>query len=419
MYICSRRYGCLEKQHYAFQMKNRTADEAYALMSQGLDLEEKGRCSEAIGMYERGISQLQTALEHTDQIKSPILYDKNLSNLKRFTDHLSDLKRRNQATRSTERLKYHHSRRDADSVALAHKILDEVLVTKLNITWDQVIGLHLAKQALQEVVILPMLRPDLFTGIRAPSRGILLFGPPGTGKTMLAKAVASESKAKFFSLSASSLTSKHYGEGEKLVRTLFEMARELAPSIVFIDEIDSILKERSENEHEASRRLKTEFFLQFDGMNSLSDDRILVLATSNRPHELDEAALRRFPKRIYIPLPDEMNRLALIKNLLNDSRYSISKHEFNQMSKAMEGFSASDITALVKEAAMQPIRNLERSKILEIQKEKIRPICFNDFKASLSIIRPCVSQKCIEDLLDWNEKFEQQAKIQIYLLVRD
>ena len=132
--------------------------------------------------------------------------------------------------------------------------------------WNEIAGLEKAKQTLQEAVILPALRPDLFQGLRAPPRGVLLFGPPGTGKTMLAKCVATESHANFFNISASSLTSKWHGEGEKLVRKLFDIARKMQPSVIFIDEIDSLLSSRRENEHDAVRRLKTEFLVHLDGL---------------------------------------------------------------------------------------------------------------------------------------------------------
>ncbi|KAK9704535.1 putative 26S proteasome subunit YTA6, variant 2 [Basidiobolus ranarum] len=229
---------------------------------------------------------------------------------------------------------------------LVHMILNEVVVENPGVDWEDIAGLNYAKQALKEIVILPALRPDLFTGLRAPARGLLLFGPPGTGKTMLAKAVANAGKLRFFSISAATLTSKYLGESEKLVRALFAVAQELAPSVIFIDEIDSILKERSESEHEASRRLKTEFMLQFDGISNNSNKKILVMGATNRPQELDEAVRRRFVKRIYIPLPDPEVRRQLLKHLLQDQKISLTSKEMQKLVDLTEGYSGSDLTAL-------------------------------------------------------------------------
>jgi SpoVK/Ycf46/Vps4 family AAA+-type ATPase len=172
------------------------------------------------------------------------------------------------------------------------QIQNEVLETVPDVQWDDIAGLTFAKKCVTEMVILPIQRPDIFKGLRGPPKGLLLFGPPGTGKTLICKAIASQSNSKFFSISASTMTSKWMGEGEKLVRALFAVARVEQPSVIFIDEIDSLLTARSEGEYEGTRRIKTEFLVQWDGAGTSDTDRVLVVGATNRPGDLDEAARR-------------------------------------------------------------------------------------------------------------------------------
>lgn len=146
---------------------------------------------------------------------------------------------------------------------LVEMIRNEIMSRVDDITWDDIAGLEHAKKSIFEIVIWPMLKPDIFKGLLRPPKGVLLFGPPGTGKTMIGKCIAGQAKATFFSISASSLTSKWVGEGEKMVRALFAVARCHQPSVIFIDEIDSLLTQRTDGEVEASRRIKTEFLVQF------------------------------------------------------------------------------------------------------------------------------------------------------------
>ncbi|KAL5166890.1 Spastin [Glycine soja] len=260
-------------------------------------------------------------------------------------------------------------------------------------------GLEKAKQALMEMVILPTKRRDLFTGLRRPARGLLLFGPPGNGKTMLAKAVASESQATFFNVTAASLTSKWVGEGEKLVRTLFMVAISRQPSVIFIDEIDSIMSTRLANENDASRRLKSEFLIQFDGVTSNPDDIVIVIGATNKPQELDDAVLRRLVKRIYIPLPDENVRKLLLKHKLKGQAFSLPSRDLERLVKETEGYSGSDLQALCEEAAMMPIRELGADILT------VRGLRYEDFKKAMATIRPSLNKSKWEELERWNEDF--------------
>lgn len=315
-----------------------------------------------------------------------------------------NVKASNTATASPQRKRDMKNFKNVDS-KLANLILNDIVDSGATVQFNDIAGQDLAKQALQEIVILPALRPELFTGLRAPARGLLLFGPPGNGKTMLAKAVAMESNATFFNISAASLTSKYVGEGEKLVRALFAVARELQPSIIFIDEIDSLLCERREGEHDASRRLKTEFLIEFDGVQSGGDDRVLVMGATNRPQELDEAVLRRFAKRIYVALPTEETRLELLKNLLSKHRNPLSQKELSQLARMTEGYSGSDLTSLAKDAALGPIRELRPEQVRNISPNEMRDILFSDFVDSLKRIKRSVSPQTLDQYVRWNREY--------------
>ncbi|TPX41627.1 hypothetical protein SeLEV6574_g05997 [Synchytrium endobioticum] len=423
------------------------ADQAYQAISAGIDKEETTHdAAGALELYWKGVRDLRAALAmpfttRDDREKAQSLNLKLHNNLKQIEERIRTLtaaqktampsstsarytavSRSNSASLSTSD---RHGAGDASNnvsiqqqatnkpilsqlkgidTTMAHKILNEVLDAKPNVAWDDVVGLDAAKQALREIVVLPAMRPELFTGLRAPARGVLLFGPPGTGKTMLAKAVSHESKATFFSISASSLTSKFVGESEKMVRTLFAMARQLQPSVIFIDEIDSILTERSENENEASRRLKTEFLLQFDGISTSATDRLLVMGATNRPQELDEAALRRLVKRIYIPLPEPSTRYQLIIYLLKGHKHAISDSDIMKIVTWTDGYSASDITALAREASLGPIRSLGE-KIVSTPADQIRPMLAKDFGEAIQVIRPSVSRESLAKLESWNREY--------------
>ncbi|XP_053490701.1 vacuolar protein sorting-associated protein 4B-like [Ictalurus furcatus] len=248
---------------------------------------------------------------------------------------------------------------DSEKKKLQNQLQGAIVMEKPNIKWSDVAGLEGAKEALKEAVILPIKFPHLFTGKRTPWRGILLFGPPGTGKSYLAKAVATEANnSTFFSISSSDLVSKWLGESEKLVKNLFTLARQHKPSIIFIDEIDSLCGSRSDNESEAARRIKTEFLVQMQGVGN-DNEGILVLGATNIPWTLDSAIRRRFEKRIYIPLPEQHARSFMFKLNLGTTPNNLTDNDFITLGQKTESYSGADISIIVRDALMQPIRKVQ------------------------------------------------------------
>ena len=233
-----------------------------------------------------------------------------------------------------------------------------IVTEKPNIKWDDVAGLEKAKSTLQEAVILPTKFPQLFVGNIKPWAGILLYGPPGTGKSYLAKACATEAQGTFFSVSSSDLVSKWLGESERLVRSLFEMARANRPSIIFIDEIDSLCSNRSEGENDTTRRIKTEFLVQMQGVGKGSEG-LLILGATNVPWELDPAVRRRFEKRVYISLPEKEARKKMFKLNLGNTPNSLTEEDYEELGNMTENYSGSDISTVVKDALMEPIRKCQ------------------------------------------------------------
>lgn len=355
---------------------------------------------------------------------------------------------------------------DPDAEKLRAGLSSVILSEKPDVKWDDVAGLEGAKASLKEAVILPIKFPHLFTGKRTPWRGILLYGPPGTGKSYLAKAVATEAKSTFFSVSSSDLVSKWQGDSERyvyryynlastsdqryrLVKQLFEMARENKPAIIFIDEIDSLAGTRNESESEGSRRIKTEFLVQMNGVGH-DDTGVLVLGATNIPWQLDNAIKRRynlfiyvclltayfshrFEKRIYIPLPGPEARRQMFQLHVGNTPCQLGPQDYRALADKTEGYSGSDISIVVRDALMQPVRkvisathfkqvsdegntkwtpcspgdsdavekswsDIESDELLE------PPLKLNDFMKSLSTVRPTVTESDIKKHDEWTRE---------------
>ena len=261
------------------------------------------------------------------------------------------------------------------------------------ITYDELGGLKNEVQKIREMVELPMRHPELFDkiGVEAP-KGVLLYGPPGTGKTLLAKAVAGETNAHFISLSGPEIMGKHYGESEERIREIFTQAEENSPSIIFIDEIDSIAPKRDEVSGELEKRIVSQLLTLMDGMKSRG--KVVVIAATNRPDSIDPALRRpgRFDREVEIGIPDDEGRFDILS--IHTRGMPIDKKvNLKQISKTTHGFVGADLEVLSKEAAMRSLRrilpeiDLDEDKISSEILQKIE-ITNNDFREALKEVRP-------------------------------
>ncbi|KAH0470745.1 hypothetical protein IEQ34_000468 [Dendrobium chrysotoxum] len=258
----------------------------------------------------------------------------------------------------------------------------------IDVEFDSIGGLDNIKTSLFELVILPLRRPELFAHgkLLSPQKGVLLYGPPGTGKTMLAKALAKESGAVFINVRVSNLMSKWFGDAQKLVAAVFSLAYKLQPAIIFIDEVDSFLGQRRNTDHEAMTNMKTEFMSLWDGFTTDQNARVMVLAATNRPNELDEAILRRFPQAFEIGMPDQSERSKILKVILKGENIE-ENIEYDYIAYHCEGFTGSDIFELCKKAAYIPVREYLQAEKNGEYPNGPRPLQQSDLEKALSSFR--------------------------------
>jgi vacuolar protein-sorting-associated protein 4 len=294
---------------------------------------------------------------------------------------------------------------DDEAKKLQEMISDTILTERPTVKMSDVAGLADAKQAIDDAILAPMKHPELFKGkARQPWRGILFYGPAGCGKTLVAKAVASEVNATFFNVSAANIVSKWLGESERLVMNLFELARKNQPAIIFIDELDSIGISRSGDDVGGERRLKTQLLTELQGLASKEDERITLIGATNLPWELDFALRSRFEKKIHVPLPSKEARSVIFDVHMEDVEVSPTV-DYDEFADLTEGYSGRDISVVCREAAMEPIRDLQRSGRMDDEQEilDIRPVSRDDFLRAIENIRPATPPEDVKRYNDWAE----------------
>ncbi|MHA1413100.1 MAG: AAA family ATPase [Promethearchaeota archaeon] len=394
-----------------YQYAVKEAQEAVAL-------DEKGQYRKAINKYQRAAEIL---IQFVKFNKNPMMrerckkqIDQYLRRAQVLKAHLSGSSPRSSSARgmgdkgSKEDKGDQISPRSEEEQELLDTISNTILTESPDVKWTDIAGLDNCKQALREAIVLPILKPELFTGARKPWSGILLFGPPGCGKTLLAKAAATECKATFFSVSSADLLSKWLGESEKLISSLFKLARLKAPSLIFMDEIDSIATKRGEgHEGGGERRVKTQLLSEIQGIRSKPDKPMLVLGATNRPWDLDVAMLSRFEKKVYVPLPDLQARIGIFKIHTAGVNSALTEEDYVELGVRSEGYSGRDISNVCREVIMMPIRELDMSGLLEDSSKEVvvRDITLEDFKKSLKKVKPMTTKKELEHYRRWAEEF--------------
>ncbi|XP_034834878.1 outer mitochondrial transmembrane helix translocase-like isoform X1 [Maniola hyperantus] len=279
-----------------------------------------------------------------------------------------------------------------------------VVPEEINVNWKDIAGLDQLIKELRETVILPIQKRELFADSRLtqPPKGVLLHGPPGCGKTLIAKATAKEANMSFINLDVSLLTDKWYGETQKLAAAVFSLAVKLQPCIVFIDEIESFLRTRTQHDHEATAMMKTQFMSLWDGLITDSGCTVIIMGATNRPQDLDKAIQRRMPATFHVPMPSEAQRERILQLILQ-AEPTAPDIEYKRLAAATEGFSGSDLHELCRQAAVYRVRDLAREELAREAEPKqsksstsesdeefvdaVRPITMDDMRLALGKLK--------------------------------
>lgn len=376
---------------------------AQALAKSAVQADDQGNFQVAFNKY---LEAAQILLEMTKFTKNLRLKKTYESRAQSYIDRAKAIKPKVRE-KSTPAAGPRSGRSDQDEEEadeLSGAIEGAIVSEKPDVTLEDVAGLQDVKSALREAIVLPLMRPDLFTGSRRPWKGILLFGPPGCGKTMIAKATAGDVEATFFNISAANLVSKWLGESEKLVKKLYEVAKERQPSIIFIDEVDSLTQARGGTENDAMRRVKTQLLTSMEGLSSSAGDRVVTIGATNIPWEIDSAFRRRFERRIYVPVPDHDARAKVFE--INSKGIDLAPDvDFISLAEKTDGYSGSDIANICREAIFAPVRELDSSGALSDPDIQARAVEQNDYLSALANVRSSVSHSELIKFDDWEEEY--------------
>jgi vacuolar protein-sorting-associated protein 4 len=429
-------------------MDHNLLDKGVTTIHNAVEADNREDYDTALGLYQTGLKYLLAARKYEKNERTKAIIQQKIDQYLTRAEELAEKLKHPTAEKKKKKPEKIGERGDSDddeTEKLKASLSNAIVMETPNVKWDDVAGLDNAKALLKEAVLLPIKFPKLFQGKRKPWKGILLYGPPGTGKSYIAKAVATEAGAStFFAVSSSDLVSKYLGESERLVKNLFELARAKQPAIIFIDEIDSLCGSRSDGDNDSTRRIKTEFLVQMQGVGK-SNDGVLVLGATNTPWSLDPAVRRRFEKRIYIPLPDLVARNAIFKIHMKGIPHTLEEQDFKYLADQTEGFSGSDIAIIVRDAMMGPVRfllecthfkkvwqetteegkencwkyepcspgdpNGERKDLMEIKSEDLKcpEVTLSDFVQVLRVAKPSVSTSDIQKQIDWTNLYGQEG----------
>uniref|UniRef100_A0A8C2KSY7 Outer mitochondrial transmembrane helix translocase n=1 Tax=Cyprinus carpio TaxID=7962 RepID=A0A8C2KSY7_CYPCA len=299
----------------------------------------------------------------------------------------------------------------------------------IKVTWRDVAGLDEIISELQDTVILPFQKRHLFCGSKLlqPPKGVLLYGPPGCGKTLIAKATAKASGCRFINLQASTLTDKWYGESQKLTAAVFSMAVKIQPCIIFIDEIDSFLRIRSSMDHEATAMMKAQFMSLWDGLDTNASSQVMVMGATNRPQDVDAAILRRMPTTFHVGLPNAAQREEILRLILSGENLS-NAINLKEIADQTEGYSGSDLKELCRDAAMYRVRDYVRKQQMKqiaqqlqldeeehVNSTQLRPVTQLDLLFGLDKMRESKQATATADPANLRESWSQDIKAAVPL----